>query len=107
MQPIRGRILVARIIVIASCVVALAPYLALVKLGTILLSAHIDHEALVHTANLLVAAFCTQALLYVLALVITHFADLKTAQCLAGSHHRAPVPGTAGMVQFVVHRAGA
>ena len=84
MQPIRGRILVARIIVIASCVVALAPYLALVKLGTILLSAHIDHEALVHTANLLVAAFCTQALLYVLAVVITHFADLKLRSVLQG-----------------------
>ena len=84
MQPVRGRILAARIIVIASCVVALAPYLALVKLGTILLSAHIDHEALVHTANLLVAAFCTQALLYVLAVVITHFADLKLRSVLQG-----------------------
>jgi len=84
MQPVRGRILAARIIVIASCVVALAPYLALVKLSTILLSAHIDHEALVHTANLLVAAFCTQALLYVLAVVITHFADLKLRSVLQG-----------------------
>ncbi len=77
MRPIRGRILLTRTIVVASCVVAVAPYLALTKLATILLSAHVDHDALVHTANLLVVAFCTQALLYMVALVVTHFADLK------------------------------
>lgn len=82
MKPIREYVLIARILVIASCIVALAPYVALTRLGAILLGDHVDHEALTRTANVLWMAFCLQALLYVLALVITHIADIKLRNIL-------------------------
>lgn len=82
MKPIREYVLIARILVIASCIVALAPYVALTRLGAILLGDHVDHEARTRTANVLWMAFCLQALLYVLALVITHIADIKLRNIL-------------------------
>ena len=57
MKPIREYVLIARILVIASCIVALAPYVALTRLGAILLGDHVDHEALTRTANVLWMAF--------------------------------------------------
>lgn len=76
MRPIRGYVIVARILVVVSCIVALAPYVALTRLGAILLGDHVDREALTHTANVLWMAFCIQAMLYVVALLITHIADI-------------------------------
>ncbi|MDK6591147.1 ABC transporter ATP-binding protein [Actinotignum timonense] len=82
MAPIAPRLALGRFVAVCSSLVAVAPFIALVRIGDILLPAWragtpIDNEALSWNVKLLVGAFCTQLFLYFLALSITHFADLK------------------------------
>lgn len=95
-RPIRGRLMFARILTVLSCVIAVAPYVALTRIGNILLQPGpqgVDLEALYRTSSLLVMAFLTQLGLYLFALVFTHFADVylrdllqqRLAQRVAGA----------------------
>ncbi|MDK8283692.1 MAG: ABC transporter ATP-binding protein [Actinotignum timonense] len=82
MAPIAPRLALGRFMAVCSSLVAVAPFIALVRIGDILLPAWragtpIDNEALSWNVKLLAGAFCTQLFLYFLALSITHFADLK------------------------------
>ncbi|EPD28725.1 MULTISPECIES: ABC transporter ATP-binding protein [Actinotignum] len=82
MAPIAPRLALGRFVAVCSSLVAVAPFIALVRIGDILLPAWragtpIDNEALSWNVKLLAGAFCTQLFLYFLALSITHFADLK------------------------------
>ncbi|MGJ9712993.1 ABC transporter ATP-binding protein [Actinotignum sp. GS-2025d] len=82
MAPIAPRLALGRFVAVCSSLVAVAPFIALVRIGDILLPAWragtpIDTAALSWNVKLLAGAFCTQLLLYFLALTITHFADLK------------------------------
>lgn len=76
MAPIRGRIFLARIMTCLSCIAAVAPYVAIVKIGEIWLSGGTAEQA-VTVVKWLIIAFTIRILLYTLALVITHFADIK------------------------------
>lgn len=80
--PVRGRILVAQLLAVASGALSIAPYIALVQLGDLLLAAHaaaapVPADELWSAVRLLVGAYCGRLFLYFLALLMTHLADLK------------------------------
>ena len=81
-KPIKVRILLAQIFTILSALLSFVPYLALVWLGDIFLSAQASGEQInavqVHkVVNLLVMAFLSKLFFHALSLIITHFADMK------------------------------
>lgn len=81
-KPIKVRILLAQIFTILSALLSFVPYLALVWLGDIFLSAQTTGEQIsavqVHkVVNLLVMAFLSKLFFHALSLIITHFADMK------------------------------
>ena len=81
-KPIKGRILLAQIFTFFSALLSFVPYLALVWLGDIFLSAQTTGEQIdavqVHkVVNLLVMAFLSKLFFHALSLIITHFADMK------------------------------
>ncbi|WP_181574854.1 MULTISPECIES: ABC transporter ATP-binding protein [unclassified Actinomyces] len=79
--PVRSRLRLGQVLVAISGLLSIAPYVALVQLGDILLAAHEagsapDPERVRATVMVLIGAYSTRLLLYSLALLITHFADL-------------------------------
>lgn len=82
MKPVQWRIRIAQVLALISCALAVAPYVALVALGDTLLTAQfhgtpVDSQRVKTIIFWLVTAFLNQAFLYTLALLITHFADLR------------------------------
>ena len=80
--PVRGLQRLGQVLVIASAILSIAPYIALVQLGDLLLAAHdtgaaVDADRAWSVIGLLIGAFSTQLLLYFLGLLTTHIADLK------------------------------
>ena len=80
--PVRTRLRIGQTLVLLSAVLAVAPYIALVQLGDILLRAHRaglspDPQQVSGAVMVLVSAYSTRLLLYFLALLITHLADLS------------------------------
>ncbi len=80
--PVRGLQLLGQVFVIASAVLTIAPYIALVQLGDILLAAHndgvpADPSQVWPVIQLLVGSFSAQLVLYLIGLLITHIADLR------------------------------
>lgn len=89
LQPVSKSLLVGRICAVASAITSIAPYLALTRIGEILLGAYhsgeaVDTQALHASVRLLIIAFVMQLSLYFIGLVITHLADVK----LVGSLRR-------------------
>lgn len=77
MKPVRRRLLIARLVTLASCCMALAPYVALTRIGRLLLAdGPTDEAAIAHAVSLLLCAVGTQVGLYFLALLIAHRADI-------------------------------
>ncbi|RLP11345.1 ATP-binding cassette domain-containing protein [Propionibacterium australiense] len=79
--PVRGRLLVGQVLVVISGILAVAPYIALVRLGELLLAAHRegrspDPQQVRAVVLVLVAAYTARLGLHFVALMITHFADL-------------------------------
>ena len=79
--PVRTRLRVGQVLVLISGVLAVAPYIALVRLGGILLDAYNagaapDGRQVRGVVIMLVSAYSTRLLLYMVALLITHMADL-------------------------------
>ncbi|WP_311376969.1 ABC transporter ATP-binding protein [Actinobaculum massiliense] len=85
-KPIRGRILVAQILTIISGILAIAPYIALVELGRVLTDAGslsaVDTDQVWTIIAILTGAFSLRLLLYFIALLVTHFSDLKLRDIL-------------------------
>ena len=80
--PVRTRLRIGQVLVLLSAVLSVAPYIALVQLGDILLRAHRaglspDPQQVSGVVMVLVSAYSTRLLLYFLALLITHLADLS------------------------------
>lgn len=80
--PVRGLQRLGQAFVIASAMLTIAPYIALVQLGEILLAAHRDGLTarpgrVWPVIHLLVGSFSTQLVLYFIGLLITHVADLR------------------------------
>ncbi|MDO4606127.1 MAG: ABC transporter ATP-binding protein [Bowdeniella nasicola] len=83
LAPIRGHMLVGRLLTVVSCLIAVAPYVALTHLGELLLGeGPIDAAAVKKTVVWLIIAFSTQVGIYLGALTFTHFADLKLRDIL-------------------------
>ena len=80
--PVKGRGMLAQAFTVLSALLSFAPYLALVWLGDLFLAgegplAQADASKVHEIALLLVMAFLSQLFFRALALIITHFADMK------------------------------
>lgn len=80
-SPVSGRIKIAQVLAVASAILSVGPFIALVWLADILVSAwqahtNPDPDAVFRALMVLVCLFVIRLLLYVLALTITHFADV-------------------------------
>lgn len=81
-RPVRGWIGVAQLLTVASAALGVVPYIALVRLGDLLLSAYrtdspVDADRAHGVLMLLLAAYGARLGLYFVALLLTHVADLK------------------------------
>ena len=79
--PVRARLRIGQVLVVVSGLLAVAPYIALVRLGDILLAAYNsgaapDGRQVSGVVMFLVGAYSGRLFLYFLALLITHLADL-------------------------------
>ena len=77
----RTRLRIGQVLVLLSGILAVAPYLALVRLGDILLDAYNagaapDPQRVRTVVMMLISAYSARLLLYMVALLITHMADL-------------------------------
>ncbi|MFT3716160.1 MAG: ABC transporter ATP-binding protein [Gordonia sp. (in: high G+C Gram-positive bacteria)] len=82
MRPVSGRLMIGRLLAVISGILAVVPYIALVKVGDVLITAAHDRTAAdgdaVHRwITILIAAFTARLFVYFLALSITHFADIE------------------------------
>ena len=80
--PVRTRLRIGQVLVLLSGILAVAPYLALVRLGDILLDAYNagaapDPQRVRTVVMMHISAYSTRLLLYMVALIITHMADLS------------------------------
>lgn len=100
LKPVRWRLRVGRILAALSGIIAVAPYVALVRLGDILLDAYAAGQLpagqdVRPVIFFLVGAFATRLTLYFIALGITHFADVRLGAQIRGqlidSLSRAPL----------------
>ena len=78
----RTRLRIGQVLVLLSGILAVAPYLALVRLGDILLDAYNagaapDPQRVRTVVMMLISSYSTRLLLYMVALIITHMADLS------------------------------
>lgn len=84
LSPVAGRLTLGRVLSFASAILAVVPYIALVKIGALLIdgavssdgSGGIDADGVNRWLMILVGAFSARLFLYFLALGITHFADI-------------------------------
>lgn len=82
LAPVRGSLLAGRLLAALSGVLAIAPYIALVQLGVLLLDAAasgtpVDADRARFIVRILVGTFFARLGLHFLALGITHFADIR------------------------------
>ncbi|MDO5731799.1 ABC transporter ATP-binding protein [Corynebacterium sphenisci] len=87
LAPVRGRLWAGRLLGAASGILAIAPYIALVRLGEVLLAARAagvapDADRVHRIAMLLIGTFLGQLVLLFTALAATHFADLRLGAIL-------------------------
>ena len=81
-KPIKGWTILAQLFTILSALLSFVPYLALVWLGDIFLTAQttggqIDAVRVHEVVRLLIMAFLSKLFFHALSLIITHFADMK------------------------------
>ncbi len=80
--PVKGMLMAGRVLGAISGIVAVVPYVALVQLGGLLLAAQKagiapDATEVMNVVWLLVGAFVGRLFLYFIALLLTHYADVK------------------------------
>ncbi|MFT3876117.1 MAG: ABC transporter ATP-binding protein [Propioniciclava sp.] len=100
LAPVQNRLRVGQVLAALSGLVAVAPYVALVRLGELLVSAYAagvtpDAGAVWAVVGWLVGAFTLRLVLYFVALSLTHFADISLVRNIRGrmvdSLSRAPL----------------
>lgn len=84
-RPVRGTMRAAQILAAISAVLAVAPYVALVKLGALLLEAWRTHTPVPadqawFILAILINAYLARVAIYMLALALTHFADIRLSR---------------------------
>ncbi|MFT3901434.1 MAG: ABC transporter ATP-binding protein [Gordonia sp. (in: high G+C Gram-positive bacteria)] len=82
MRPVRPQLTLGRILAVVSGILAVVPYIALVHVGDVLLTAArtgnpVDGGEVGRWIRILVITFTLRLGVYFLALSITHFADIK------------------------------
>ncbi|MGN5238419.1 ABC transporter ATP-binding protein [Rhodococcus sp. SJ-3] len=82
MSPVSARLTVGRILAAVSGIFAVVPYIALVRIGDLLLSAHnsnapVDGDEVGMWIRVLLVTFGLRLVIYFTALLVTHFADIK------------------------------
>lgn len=84
-RPVAGTMRGAQILAAISAVLAVAPYVALVHLGALLLEAFhahapVDAERAWFILIILINAYLARVAIYMLALALTHFADIRLSR---------------------------
>ncbi len=82
LKPVSGRLAVGRLLAVVSGVLAVVPYIALVEAGDLLLTAAadgvpVDGPGVRRWLQILLAAFGARLLIYFVALLVTHLADIE------------------------------
>ncbi len=81
-RPVAPPLMIGRLLAAVSGVLAVVPYVALVKLGEVLLRAAaeggpVDRGAVDRWILILVGAFSARLMIYFVALLVTHIADIR------------------------------
>ncbi|MFD4368950.1 ABC transporter ATP-binding protein [Rhodococcus sp. NPDC058521] len=82
MKPVATQLNIGRLLAVVSGVLAVVPYIALVRIGDALLQAHatgvdVDGHEVDLWLSILIGAFSLRLLIYFVALFITHLADAR------------------------------
>ncbi|MET9202303.1 ABC transporter ATP-binding protein [Gordonia sp. NPDC003585] len=82
MKPVAGQLAIGRILAVISGILAVFPYVALVHIGDVLLDAYntgtaVDRDEVERWIRILVITFALRLFVYLIALLVTHFADVK------------------------------
>ncbi|MFT4201175.1 ABC transporter ATP-binding protein [Gordonia sp. (in: high G+C Gram-positive bacteria)] len=82
MRPVAPQLTIGRLLAVVSGILAVVPYIALVHIGDVLLTAArsgaaVDRTQVDHWIKILVVTFTLRLAVYFLALSITHFADIR------------------------------
>ncbi|WP_278265423.1 ABC transporter ATP-binding protein [Nocardia sp. AG03] len=82
LKPVSTTLTVGRLLAVVSGVVAVVPYIALVRIGEVLLNAHaagvpVDGGAVDRWLRILLGAFLLRLVIYFVALFLTHLADAR------------------------------
>ena len=82
MSPVQTNLTIGRVLAVLSAILAVVPYVALVRIGAVLLTSAntgnaVDRDAVNYWIMVLITAFMSRLMLYFVALLITHFADIK------------------------------
>lgn len=81
LRPVSGRLMLGRVFSTVSAILAVVPYIALVKIGALLIdaggdSAAIDGDEVNRWLAILIGSFTARLVVYFIALTVTHFADV-------------------------------
>lgn len=87
LRPVQARLFLGRFLGFVSGILAIAPYIALVRLGDVLLGAELsgttaDPGQVRTITTLLISSFLAQLATLAAGLIVTHFADLKLSAIL-------------------------
>ncbi|MFC9979258.1 ABC transporter ATP-binding protein [Gordonia sp. NPDC127522] len=82
LKPVAGRLVAGRLLAAGSAVLAVVPYIALVHIGGVLLDAYgagtqVDSDEVGRWVRILVITFALRLLVYFVALLVTHVADIE------------------------------
>lgn len=82
LKPVSGTLTLGRLLAVVSGIVAVVPYVALVRIGEVLLDAHaagvaVDGAEVERWLRILLGAFLLRLVIYFVALFLTHLADAR------------------------------
>ncbi|WP_123738746.1 ABC transporter ATP-binding protein [Salana multivorans] len=82
MRPVAGSLAVGRALAVVSGILAVVPYVALVRIGVVLLDAArdevaVDGDEVGRWLGILLGAFVLRLVVYFAALLVTHLADIR------------------------------
>ncbi|MEV0296477.1 ABC transporter ATP-binding protein [Nocardia sp. NPDC050710] len=82
MKPVSAQLTAGRLLAVVSGALAVVPYIALVRIGELLLDAHaggvdVDGDEVRRWLFILIGAFSLRLLIYFVALFVTHMADAR------------------------------
>ncbi|GAA5061249.1 ABC transporter ATP-binding protein [Nocardia callitridis] len=87
LRPVSSQLTIGRLLAVVSGVLAVVPYIALVRIGEVLLYAHtagadVDSDEVGRWLRILLGAFALRLIIYFVALFVTHLADARLGHLL-------------------------